>query len=276
MCAVGTIETGLSRRAFLTGALAAAGAGVLPPGDAPAPTVTREEREDELRELWEQISPAAREELLHSLRAAVRWSDFVRTGELPAEEAPVARQELESVLDRWGAQLGPRPRRKGARREYDCTFLRAGRVPGDDGTPSAWMIPAEVLRESVGRFEARPVYLDQGDRGVWQADDLVGVTSDPWWDPEMQAVRGGIRLYDAYADSTGARLGPALDQLLADQEAGLEVSPFGLWALFWHTWRYDEGEGAMRTTSISHVGNIGLVCCPEDLELEEAPARPGA
>ena len=152
------------------------------------------------------------------------------------------------------------PTRTTNRREYRCTFIRAGRAKRADQAPSRWLIPADVLQANVHLFDQRPCYLDHADG--WsgpQVKNLVGVTFSPEWDSEHNAITGGLRLYDEAPNSPGALTGALLDQLLADRGAGLEVPPVGLSAVFFHGWIFDEQAGLTTTTDIRHVESVDIV-----------------
>jgi len=157
---------------------------------------------------------------------------------------------------------------RSARREYRCSFMTAGRVKQVDQQPSSWLLPPEVLAASAHLFEARPSYLDHPDLfGFgWHQEPkvarLIGVTFDPQWDPEEQAIVGGLRLYDRDPASPGHLVGALLDQIFEDQLAGKPVPPIGLSAVFFHTSRLDEDTGLRVTDALHYVESIDLVYDP--------------
>jgi hypothetical protein len=157
----------------------------------------------------------------------------------------------------------------GARREYACTFISAGRVKREDQQPSNWLIPAGVLESAAARFEGRPCYLDHPDQlDGWGARReprvarLIGITSNVAWNEADQALTGTLRLYDAEPGSPGHLVGVLFDQILADQAQGLPVPPIGLSAVFYHTSRIDDDAGLRVTNAIHYVESVDLVYDP--------------
>ena len=153
--------------------------------------------------------------------------------------------------------------RRGTRREYTCTFIAAGHAKRADQTPSRWIIPADVLRDNVHLFDERPCYLDHANG--WsppEVKNLVGVTFGPRWDEASESITGGLRLYDDDPRSPGALVGALLDQLLGDRQAGREVPPVGLSAVFFHRWHCDDQTGLTTTTELRHVESVDIVYDP--------------
>jgi hypothetical protein len=151
------------------------------------------------------------------------------------------------------------------RREYDVVVMRPGRVLRADGELSNWLIPAEAIRNATPLFDGVSSYLDHpelfgfGWRGEPEVKNLVGVIFDPAWDDAEQALVAGLRLYDQDPHSPGAFVGAILDQMLADQQAGLEVPPVGLSAVFYHRSRLDGGSGLRVTQEFRKVESVDLV-----------------
>ena len=52
--------------------------------------------------------------------------------------------------------LSPQSRSGAQRDEYHAIFIKAGYVKAADGTDTAWLIPAETLRQAVHLFEGQP------------------------------------------------------------------------------------------------------------------------
>jgi len=154
------------------------------------------------------------------------------------------------------------------RREYDCIFIRAGRVRRTDGTDSNWLIPSDPLRAAVHLFDGLACYCDHPELfgfGWHQAprtDRLIGVTSDPAWDEDLDAVTGTITLYDENPNALGAIIGDLWDQILADQSAGKAVPQAGLSATLWHTTNLDEESGLTATTEITKADSVDFVYSP--------------
>ena len=151
------------------------------------------------------------------------------------------------------------------RREYECIFMQPGRVKQADQEPSHWLIPAPTIQNAASKFNAVSSFLDHPDlfgfgyRDEPKVSRLVGVTFNAQWSNELQALVGGIRLYDDAPGSPGHFVGTLLDQILTDQERGLEVPPVGLSAAFFHTATFDEEAGLRITTDIRHVESVDFV-----------------
>jgi len=162
--------------------------------------------------------------------------------------------------------LQPADRRTpSGRREYDCVYMKAGRVKQADQNLAPWLIPARAIQEAGHLFNSVASYVDHPDLfGFGWHDDpkirhLAGVTFDARWSDELQAAVGGIRLYDQDPGSPGAFIGALLDQLLSDQAQGLEVPKIGLSAAFFQTYHLDETEGVQVTDAIRYVESVDFV-----------------
>jgi len=157
---------------------------------------------------------------------------------------------------------------RSAGREYDCVFLTPGRVMKADGTESDWIIPPEPVKAAAPLFNALSSFLDHpemfgfGWHQAPQVKNLVGVTFDPRWSDDEQALLGGIRLYDQEPGSPGAFVGALMDQMLADREAGRPVPQTGLSAVFFQRTNLNENTGLTATTEISHVESVDFVYSP--------------
>jgi hypothetical protein len=151
------------------------------------------------------------------------------------------------------------------RREYDCIFMQPGRVKQADQEPSTWLIPADVIKAAEPLFNSVSSYLDHPDLFGFgwhqnpQVAKLAGVTFDARWSDAENAMTGAIRLYDQDPGSPGALLGALMDQILADQAAGLEVPKVGLSAVIFQDDFFDEEAGLRATTNIAYVESIDTV-----------------
>jgi hypothetical protein len=150
---------------------------------------------------------------------------------------------------------------------YDAILVQPGWIRNADGTDSDWLIPADVLQDAADRqlFSGISHYVDHPELfgfGWHQAPsvkDLGGVVSDARWDPELQAVRGTIRLYDTEAGQLMATL---YDQILADKAQGLEVPRIGLSIAAYRKYRYDKDSGKKVWTHIKKIDSVDLVYQP--------------
>jgi hypothetical protein len=164
--------------------------------------------------------------------------------------------------------LQPRATNVSGRREYDCIFMQPGRVKQADQEPSNWLIPADVIRTAAPMFNSIPCYLDHPEMFGFgwyqnpQVKNLAGVTFDAHWSDADNALIGCIRLYDEKPDSPGAIVGALMDQMLADQAAGLEVPPVGLSAVIFQDDRLDEETGLRVTTNFAYAESMDIVYDP--------------
>jgi len=150
---------------------------------------------------------------------------------------------------------------------YDAILVKPGWLRNADGTDSDWLIPADVLQDAADRqlFSGISHYVDHPELfgfGWHQAPsvkDLGGVVSEGRWDPELQGVRGTIRLYDTEA---GQLMRTLYDQILADEQAGLEVPRIGLSIAAYRKYRYDKESGKKVWTHIKKVDSVDLVYEP--------------
>ncbi|MCK5642036.1 MAG: hypothetical protein KAJ19_14625, partial [Gammaproteobacteria bacterium] len=149
----------------------------------------------------------------------------------------------------------------GRRREFDCIFMKPGRVKTVTQQESRWLISAEVIKTDADKFDSVASYIDHVE---WLEDAphvrrLVGVTFDTRWSDEDNALVGKIRLYDKEPGSPGAFIGALMDQILADKTQGKEVPSIGLSATFYHTSTFDSEAGLLITTGFKHVESIDFV-----------------
>lgn len=151
--------------------------------------------------------------------------------------------------------------------QYDAILVQPGHIRKADGTDSEWLIPADVLQDAADRglFSAVSHYVDHPEMFGFgwpqtpSVRDLGGVVTDARWDPEREAVRGTIRLYDTEAGQLMASL---YDQILADREAGRDVPPIGLSIAAYRKYRYDKESGKKVWTEINKVDSVDLVYEP--------------
>ncbi len=155
-----------------------------------------------------------------------------------------------------------------AGREYLITIMKPGFVIQADGRPSNWLIPAEVIARDAHMFDGVSCYLDHPDDDMWgyrgepKVKNLVGVTSDVTWSPDIQALVGRLRLYDQDPSSPGAFVGSIADQMLADRDAGKSIPSVGLSAVFFHASKLDEDTGNRITTAFHKVESVDVVYSP--------------
>lgn len=154
---------------------------------------------------------------------------------------------------------------KDGRREYDCVFMQPGRVKQADQTDSNWLIPAEAIKTAAPLFTAISSYLDHPELFGFgwhkrpKVEQLVGITFDPRWSDEENALLGGIRLYDEQPGSPGEFIGILMDRILADKELGLEIPKVGLSAVIFQETAFDEEEGIRVTTAITYAESVDFV-----------------
>jgi len=157
-----------------------------------------------------------------------------------------------------------------SRREYEVSFIKAGRVRRRDGKEANWLIPRSTVRAAVEQMGGKAVFVDHTLGGFFMPvhpslRSLAGVTFDAVWNDEAGRVDGGIRLS---ARDDLAWLGTLLDEIVADQAAGREVPDVGLSLVFFGNSVLEddpEGEdGAMIriTKSIDHVESCDIVFGP--------------
>jgi len=151
-----------------------------------------------------------------------------------------------------------------ARPEYGVTFIKAGFVRRADGQPSSWRILPEALEPAVPMFNARGMQIDHASLLTMYhppLKDTVGVTFGAVWNAESQGIDGGARLYGR---KDQAWFHQFLDDILVDQETGLEVPDVGLSAVFYDVSKWVEVEGGREehTTQIRYVQTTDFVFGP--------------
>ena len=151
-----------------------------------------------------------------------------------------------------------------ARPEYGVTFIKAGFVRRADGQPSSWRILPEALEPAVPMFNARGMQIDHASLLTMfhpPLKDTVGVTFGAVWNAESQGIDGGARLYGR---KDQAWFHQFLDDILVDQETGLEVPDVGLSAVFYDVSKWVEVEGGREehTTQIRYVQTTDFVFGP--------------
>jgi len=178
----------------------------------------------------------------------------------------VSQKNLPDSLHLGHVLLQPATRRTiSGRREYECVFMQPGHVKREDQEPSNWLIPAQAIQAAAQIFDSIASYLDHpelfgfGWRQPPSVKDLVGVTFNPRWSEEEQALLGGIRLYDEEPGSPGAFVGALLDQILADKDKGLEVPQMGLSAVVFHESAQDDETGLLTTTAFTYAQSVDFV-----------------
>ena len=163
--------------------------------------------------------------------------------------------------------LQPNSRDDSPHPTYDAILVTPGWIRQDDGQDSNWLIPDHVLQDAVdqGLFSPLPHYVDHPDlfgfgwRQSPSIRDLAGLASDAAWDPDHQAVRAQIRLYDTEA---GHLLGSLYDQVIADKAAGKDVPPIGLSISVFREYEHDEDTGNRIWTKINKVSSVDAVYEP--------------
>ena len=218
-----------------------------------------------LRETFEWICPPI---LIPLLTEAIAYNEQ-RPPE-PEQESPMTNPIVPAKNFRARTTTGrvllqPKTTNVSGRREYECIFMQPGRVKQADQEPSTWLIPADVIKAAEPLFNSVSSYLDHPELfGLgWhqnpQVKNLAGVTFNARWSDGENAMAGCIRLYDEKPDGTGALVGALMDQMLADQAAGLEIPKVGLSAVVFQEDFFDEEAGLRITTAIPYVESIDFV-----------------
>lgn len=144
-------------------------------------------------------------------------------------------------------------------RTYRATFVQAGPVKARDQSPTNWTIHPDALAKGFPAFNGRAVFIDHAQPGdLPSLRNLVGVTTGARYNPITQAIEGYIRLYDRDDTRWVAQL---LDQIVADQAAGLETPDIGLSIVFFSESRTAR-DGTRITTAIRYVESVDLVFGP--------------
>ncbi len=142
-------------------------------------------------------------------------------------------------------------------RTYRATFIKAGPVKARDQTQTHWIIHPDALTNHHA-FNGRAVFIDHaGPFELPSLRDLVGVTTGAHYNPQTQSVEGYIRLYDREDTRWVAQL---LDQIVADQAAGLETPDIGLSIVFFN--KSHTKDGSRITYQITYVESVDLVFGP--------------
>ena len=152
-------------------------------------------------------------------------------------------------------------------RSYQAVLVQPGWIKQDDGQNSNWLIPAHVLQNALndGLFAALPHYVDHPDLfgfGWHQSPsvrDLAGIASNPYWDPDLNAVCATIRLYNTDA---GQLLTTLYDHIIADAQAGRDVPPLGLSIAAFREYEYNEDDGTRVWTNINKISSVDAVYEP--------------
>ena len=111
------------------------------------------------------------------------------------------------------------------------TYIRAGKVRRRDGQDSGWTILPEALENNVGMFSGLGMQIDHASLATLfypSLRDTVAVTFGAKWNSENHSIDGGARLYSRDDLAWFRQL---LDDILTDQEGGLEVPDVGLSAV---------------------------------------------
>jgi hypothetical protein len=174
----------------------------------------------------------------------------------------------DSTVQTFSGRVSLAPTAPNGHHQYAITVMQPGRVLQDNGEPSNWLIPADVIQAAAPLFAGAAAYLDHpelfgfGWRGEPQVKNLIGVVLDPAWDDAAQSLQATLRLYDQDPASPGALVAALLDQMLADQAAGVDVPPVGLSAVFFHSWIFDEEAGLRITTEFRKIESVDVVYSP--------------
>ncbi|MGQ9794779.1 MAG: phage major capsid protein [Anaerolineae bacterium] len=141
---------------------------------------------------------------------------------------------------------------------YRATFIQAGQVKARDQSATNWIIPPDALARAVPAFNGRAVFIDHAQPGDMPSlRNLVGITAGAHFNPTTQTVEGIIRLYAREDTRWVIQL---LDQIVADQAAGLETPDIGLSIVFFST--AEMRNGTRVTYQIHYVESIDLVFGP--------------
>jgi len=143
-------------------------------------------------------------------------------------------------------------------RTYRATFVQAGPVKARDQTEANWTIHPDALAKAYHTFNGRAVFIDHAQPGdLPSLRNLVGITTGARYNPITQAIEGYIRLYDRDDTKWVAQL---LDQIVADQAAGLETPDIGLSIVFFSQSQTRNGNRV--TYQINYVESVDLVFGP--------------
>jgi len=152
------------------------------------------------------------------------------------------------------------------RREYNVSFIQAGRVSRRDGELSNWLIPAETIQNALDKFAGLAVFVDHTVSGFFVSGhpsmrDLAAVTFGAVWNAERSSVDGGIRLYGR---SDLEWLRTLLDEIVQDQIRGIETPNVGLSLVFFGEteWEGPEDAPIRITKAISHIESCDIVFGP--------------
>lgn len=155
----------------------------------------------------------------------------------------------------------------GGRREYDVSFIKAGRVRRRDGEESNWLIPRSTVQAAVDKFSGVASFVDHTYGGFFtpahpSLRSLAGVTFGSTWNEDEGRADGGLRL-SGRPDMEWLRV--LLDEIVADQAAGRETPDVGISIVFFGESEW-EGESdevkIMVTKSIDHVESCDIVFGP--------------
>jgi len=154
-----------------------------------------------------------------------------------------------------------------SRREYDVSFIKAGRVRRRDGKESDWNIPRSTVQAAIEKFGGVASFVDHTLGGFFtpahpSLRSLAGVTFGATWNEEAGRADGGLRL-SARPDLEWLRV--LLDEIVEDQKAGRETPDVGLSIVFFgqSEWQGEDDEDRIRvTTSIDHVESVDVVFGP--------------
>lgn len=147
-----------------------------------------------------------------------------------------------------------------SRPEYGVTYIRAGKVRRRDGGDSGWTILPEALENNVEMFSGLGMQIDHPSLANFMYPslrDTVAVTFSPQWNSGNHSVDGGARLYRRDDLAWFRQL---LDEILADQEAGLEVPDVGLSAVVYT--EDEEREEELVTFGLRKAESVDFVFGP--------------
>lgn len=155
----------------------------------------------------------------------------------------------------------------GKRREYDVSFIKAGRVRRRDGKESNWLIPRSTVQAAIDKFSGVASFVDHTLGGFFtpahpSLRSLAGVTFGSTWNEDEGRADGGLRL-SGRSDMEWLRV--LLDEIVADQVAGRETPDVGLSIVFFgkNEWEGESDEVKIRVTkSIDHVESCDIVFGP--------------
>lgn len=151
------------------------------------------------------------------------------------------------------------------RKEFQCRFVKAGRVRAVGDNPSNIEILPGALAHAwaEGLFENRAVFVDHAGAFEYPSlRNLVGVTFGAQYQELDGTVEGVVRLYDT---PEALAFGELVEQWLEDRQSGNATPDIGLSLVFyplWDTAQQTPQGGLRRISGIRHIESVDFVFEP--------------